>query len=718
MNIGNNVTSNIKKTNTFNKNVFVIPLATMMTIVPWLENLKASNVETLFSNLEWKNVTVWHINDNILSKEEIAMKYLEHNLFVKWKPITHEEYKHKIKNLWNDVYEIKYSHPFEWIPNFSIPSNREVTIKVNVTYKNNNIYIKFNEVKIWEHILSENWTLIVNNTVYDYDISEWINKAINLNSGPNTYKTTERIIKEIQKMTFSFNPKMKEIPMFENTQLTKLNDISLWKEVFKDGEFYYRTIFLIEKWQYRPIWKLYFDNKGNISKETLDKTNKEIKDKEILVLWVNLNFIEIEFKNNNLETGLKEISKKELEENVDNHRKTIISVIDKAKIWDNSEFKWFNKILSTRIWRQDGVAERLFDTKLITLELIDDTYVFQRWDKTQSISFWLEELSWWEHNIYLKNPNWEKTTSYFITIKNKNYEFVLQNNELRIRERKKAWTNIENNLPKFSWDKNIVNILEDKNINHYYNKSLKQLEYWTNEGIMVTSIPCEKTEKWEYKLNKSSTNINIEDLYNSPEFKDIVDNIKKSQKKLNTLDIDMLNSFKSMLEKEWVKLDNQNLIRVVDKKGNAHYCKTKQTKNWINISLDEKLYKDVKSILRQIQFKIDIIEKLSNAKLIYNDNGSEKDFTSFVWWWWGIWTKFISQENIVSILSSNSNEVNLEILYGEGSSVTIIYWIKEKYGNVNLLLRNKWKEVYISNLLYNIAIKNNWDIIVTPKISK
>jgi hypothetical protein len=91
--------------------------------------------------------------------------------------------------------------------------------------------------------------------------------------------------------------------------------------------------------------------------------------------------------------------------------------------------------------------------------------------------------------------------------------------------------------------------MEDEKINHYYDVSKKQLEYRTNDGVMIASIPCEKSEKGEYKINKASTNINIQDLYNFDEFKGSVDEIKKIQKKLNTLDIDILNSFEILLKK-------------------------------------------------------------------------------------------------------------------------------------------------------------------------
>ena len=531
---------------------------------------------------------------DFIDKEWVAEEYLENNLYIKGKLITNEEFAHSITKIDKDIYQIKYSHEFEWIPNFSEASSRDVTINVKFSYKNNNIYIEFSEIKIWWYALQDNWTLVSSNTVYDYDISQWVNKSIEINSKVNPHKTLEMIKNKIKEYNFSFSWQLENIKEFENTQLTKLNDIALWEEVMKEWEFYYREVFLTEKWQYRPIAKIYFDKYGVLDQ---NKTSEELKNIENLVLWTKVSFNKLDLDNKNIEISISKASKENLKEKVKDHRQQIINIIDKAKVGPNLEFKWFNKINSKRVWSDK--EEWLFDTKLISLELIDDTYVFQRWDKTQAIYFGVENKDWEKDNIFLKNTNNQKVEDFFVTINNNYYKITLKDSELAIYKIQKEELNIENNLPIFSWDKTLANILNAKDINTYYNANNKSLEYRTNDWNLTTNIPCEKSEKWEYKLEKTSTNIDIQDLYNYPEFKTITKDVTKIQKKLNILDIDILNSFQSLLAKEWIKLNNKSLVKIIDKKGIAHYCIIKQTKNGMQVDLDTKLYKDVEKTLKK-----------------------------------------------------------------------------------------------------------------------
>ena len=93
-----------------------------------------------------------------------------------------------------------------------------------------------------------------------------------------------------------------------------------------------------------------------------------------------------------------------------------------------------------------------------------------------------------------------------------------------------------------------------------------------------------KTEQWEYKLGRQSINIDIPDLYNYPEFKNR-QWYTKIQKELNVLDVDILNSFGTLLNRKWVKLDHQELVRIVDQGWTTHYCTIKQTKDWMRVDL-------------------------------------------------------------------------------------------------------------------------------------
>gem|GEM_PF-3118796 len=64
---------------------------------------------------------------------------------------------------------------------------------------------------------------------------------------------------------------------------------------------------------------------------------------------------------------------------------------------------------------------------------------------------------------------------------------------------------------------------------------------------MITSIKCEKKENGTYKLEKQENDISIQDLYNYKDFANIVSTIETNQLELNILDVDILNSFKTLL---------------------------------------------------------------------------------------------------------------------------------------------------------------------------
>jgi len=381
---------------------FIIPL---MVVLSGISNEAISENKTdMLTDIYWKEISAAIKNPEIdatsleayFQANEVPEKYLENNLFINGKAITNKEFNHSITEVWKDKFEVKYSHTLEGIAKFSQPSTKEITIKIKFTYKDNNIFIEFQEVSIEWNELSDNWILVSDNTVYDYDINQWENKSIEINCKANTYKTNEMIENKIQNTKFSFTSKIDEIKEFENTQLTKLNEISLWQEVMKEWEFYYREVFITEKWQYRPITKVYFDKYWKLD---IKKTNEELKNQEnFKVLWIKTT-LELKEKNWILELSITDESIKQLENKITEHRKSIIELIDKAKVGPNTEFVWFNKNKPKKDW--SGI--KIFNTELVSLELIDDTYIFQRWDETQSIYFGIEKKEWWEDNIYLKN---------------------------------------------------------------------------------------------------------------------------------------------------------------------------------------------------------------------------------------------------------------------------------------------------------------------------
>ena len=666
------------------------------------------------SDIEWlEGKDIIDVIKEYIDKDKVAEEYLKHNFFINWKPITSEELNYSFKKIEEDKYQIKYTHKFEWIPNYAEDIEIEVTADIVVLYENNNIYIKFAELKLWDSALEDNWDFAIGDVVYDFDINEknnkdnkkaGDNKSIEINSKANLYKTLDMIRNRIKGYKFSLLWQLETIKEFENTQLIKLNDLSLWEEVMQEWEFYYREMFLAEKWKYRPIAKIYFDKYGKLEQ---NKTREELK-KEHIILWTKIVFNE-SVKDNKISVSISEESKEQLKNKVKDHRTQLMNIINNAKVGPDTELPWLNKTYTERPWSTQ--KEWSFDTKLMSLELIDDTYVLQRWNENQAVYFGIKSSDWNKDKIYLKNKNNQEVEYFFITINNNYYKFTLENDELIIYKIKKERINIENNLPVFSWNKTLINILNAKDINTYYNTNSKNLEYWTNDWKWITSIPCEKTEKGEYKLEKTSTDISTEDLYNYPKFKQIINEIKTIQKKLNILDIDISNSFEILLIKKWIELNKQNLIKITDLKWINHYCTIKQNRDWIQIDLNEKLYKDVEKTLNKLKSRLEIVQKLNNTKLQWVNKWKQEDFTKFVWWGWWIWTRFISQSNIINFISQSTNEVELNILRWEWQTTTVIYEVSSKYFKVKLggkqIINISWQN-------YKVKIDDDFHILLYP----
>ena len=304
----------------------------------------------IFQNMnETRDPNTFYLNENV-DKDSTAMNYLKNNMYINGTNIQDPKFNAKIVRIGEDLYQIQYDHEFEWLPNFSEPATKKVSMSVQFTYKNNNIYISFDDVKIWKYKLEKNWTLFLDNTVYDYSIDLWQDKkTLGINSKANKFKTTERIIEKIKWNNFNTTKIFKEYPEFENTQLTPLNNVKLWNEVGTEWDRYYREINLIENWKYRPIAKVYFDKYWNVD---LEKTNEELSKANIKVLWIDIKY-EITKTDEWLTLTMNKESAKQLLRKVQSDRQAIINVIDKAKIWPNKDFTGFNKEKSVRPWSKE-----------------------------------------------------------------------------------------------------------------------------------------------------------------------------------------------------------------------------------------------------------------------------------------------------------------------------------------------------------------------------
>lgn len=655
----------------------------------------------IFQNMnETRDPNTFYLNENV-DKDSTAIDYLKNNLYIKWVSIQDPKLNAEITKIWENKYSVKYDHEFEWIQNFSEPTNKRVNIQVTFTYKNNNIYLSFEDVTIWKYKLDNIWTLSLKSTIYDYNIVAWEKeiKVWYLNSKANPYKTFEKIEDNIQEKEFVIPNTFKEIKEFENTQLTPLNEIKVGKEVFQEWEFFYREVFLTWKWQYKPMAKIFFDKYWKVDR---NKTKEELSKLNTKVLWVDIKFVLTDKDTLKIDrTSAINLVKK-----IQSDRQSLISFIDQAKIWPNSDFTWFNKELWVRAW-SNWKELWLFNTTFIGVDLVNSEYTFARWkDKKETIWFVVDSNEWWTASISMVNWNHQKVNNIYVTTNDGFFRINTTWSQLTIDKIKKEWQNITEQLPEYQWNQTITNIIMKKT-NHYYDWSA--LEYVDNEWDVITSIKCKKEEKWTFSIEKQSTDINIVDLYNSKKFRDLTKEIKKIWDKVGVLDVDIMNDFAILLTKNWVKLNNQDVIRV-DNKWEIYYCTIDKK---YNIQIDENLYVWAEKALNTIKEKLYTIEKINKRKIRWKNKWQTQDFEKFVWWSRWIWKRLVSESDINNFISWNTNEVSANILWWKWEETIIIYSISNKW---KITPKITWKkEVTISWMVYKINVdKQTWDIILDP----
>jgi hypothetical protein len=685
----------------------VVAWAMLLPVLKWQANTLVTRDKTntsteIFENLNTTNdANTYDITTENINKDSTAIDYLKNNLYIKWVSIQDPKLNAEITKIWENKYSIKYDHEFEWIQNFSEPANKKVNIEVTFTYKNNNIYLSFEDVTIWKYKLDNIWTLSLKNTIYDYNIVAWEKeiKVWYLNSKANPYKTFEKIENNIQEKEFAIPNTFKEIKEFENTQLTPLNDIKIGKEVFQEWDFFYREVFLTWNWQYKPMAKIFFDKYGKVDR---NKTKEELSKSNTKILWVDVKFILTDKDTLKMDrTSAINLVKK-----IQSDRQALISLIDQAKIWPNNDFTWFNKELWVRAW-SNWKELWLFNTTFIGVDLVNSEYTFARWkDKKQTIWFIVDSNEWWTASISMVNWNHQKVNNIYVTTNDWFFRINISWNQLTIDKIKKEWQNITEHLPEYQWNQTITNIIMKKT-NHYYDWSA--LEYVDNEWDVITSIKCKKEEKWTFSIEKQSTDINIVDLYNSKQFRDLTKEIKRIWDKVGVLDVDIMNDFSTLLAKNWVKLNNQDVIRV-DNKWEIYYCTIDKK---YNVQIDEKLYLWAEKALNTIKEKLYTIEKINKRKILWKNKWQTQDFEKFVWWSRWIWKRLISENDINNFISWNTNEVSANILWWKWEETIIIYSISNKW---KITPKITWKkEVTISWMTYKINVdKKTWDIILDP----
>ncbi len=633
------------------------------------------------------NFSNWDEKKNKLrTKEEMTIDYISRNLYINGKSI--KDTNAKIEKIAENLYSVEFEHEFlEW--------SKKIKMIFETRYENNGIFMKFQNHQIstdkWMKKFPTNTILEDKTTHNNYDTRVTPDtKTSNFTIKYNPYKTQNTIKNIVSKQEISSKQTFERIPEFENTQLTRLNNPTLWKYVFDEkSNTYHRELFYQDNLDYTKIVQIYFNENGEID---IQKTLENKKDLEILWIKVQYNI------DDNWQFSILDESKQELIEKVRHDREILINMINSTKIASNKDFPWLNKIEYNDM--------RAPDSKIISLNPIKWIYEIQLNENHEKLHCKVE----WE-SIILVDETGKTTNNTFYFNQWKNYYKLSINGwALSAQIINKAGENPHKILPNYSGDINAKNILNNKWL--LTNINTNNIQYFDNNWYLIAQIPCKKENETFKMLDEYSTPLNMLDLYNYDWFKSITDNINWLCEQLWIVDIDIRKAFEKSLKEKGIDFNLKDIkISNPDSKKSIYY---KISDNF-DIKQDEKLYKTAKNCLETIKSRLEFIKMINNCQILRKNGKQIEDFEQFIWWESGIWKNFESQEDILKFLSGEINEINVKLIRWNWQSEIVNYSVI--WNRLKALLTGQWS-VYISDQRYNVKTDDRWNIIVEVKAEK
>lgn len=648
---------------------------------------------------------------NKLSLSDIMKKYFEKNISINSKKVDFDGWETNAELITDAVNDRKmylvYNNKFDGL---WIQDDKTIRIKIafEIIAEKNNYYIKFDiqNSDFDGDLVLEDDGLILDDVVYDIIVPDDNQKNTDLRIFPNSEKTMNRIKAKMNAIQLQSFVDIKENPEFEKTQLTDLNNISLSEQINKENYVYSRDLYLpdINRWQYLPIAKVFFDKKWNIdTKKTLEEYNLTIQANPFKVLgeilklemWLSKDWKKFQIK-------IAQSSIEALETRLKTHRNKLILYIDKAKIGAKSKFSEFNKIDKERPWHK-WEKKFLFETSFLELDLINDTYILNSSrsdDKDIKFGFDYDDNPN-NDKVYIKNWLWNKSEAglkldwkWNISSVNNAFDIEMDpNNIYNVFDNSGNLTifkssNSANLLPKlnpeFVWD--WARYITNKSNLYYYDKEDKQMQYFNQKDWKkIASIPLVRDQKNQWKVGDISQDVYTDDLINVSRFS------KTALQKLNLSQEDIKNIFLALMQKEDIRLQWRQTIRIlVDSKDwKYEYYKVRQWVggNPISLDKDNDLYESADKVMETIQKKLDLISKIENIQL-WLLNGSKSERLEWAIWW-GRWLEkgSLSTENKLSFLKWESNVFSQEVFWGEWESTSFDYLVKKTWA-LSLILKD------------------------------
>ena len=659
--------------------------------------------------------------DKIKSKEEMAIDYINNNVYVNWKAANWLK-NSTIKNIWANLYSLTFEYEDfkEW------PRDIEIEFKTN--YENNSVSIEFQHYKIssskWMRVCPPNTTLEIDKTTHNkYDIRNvWNWKRENFNIVYNDQKTKEAIEKIVKEKKFSATTRFEHIDELENTQLNALETPKLWKEVFKDGDWYYRTLFYSTNGKRFDVTDVYFNPNWELNLE------KTLENKATLtILWIDVEY-DIAENDDIITFTIAKQSKQELIEKVKQDRAALINMINNTNIIAPDEiFSWLNKNedsqnFQSKTWYLSlNPINWIYNIKLNAENQLEPLHCIVKWNNITLVAETWKPINEFHANYKIEEDN--------------NYKITKSGQGLAVNKIRDEIENPRENLPYYTWDADAINLIRTSwtltNYNWY-------LYHYDNNWNLVTKTPCDKQEdeSYEYNKDKDYTETEAIKLYRYPRFEDKVQAIDTLIDNLWITDAEIREIFEKSLKNDWFEFKQ----KVVEFKNPETWKSIyyKMDKNF-NITLANDLYKKVWERLDFIKKRLELAEIINNSHIKWRNGYQFKDFEKFIWGEMWIGKQIISPEQLRKFVSWESNEITIRISRWSGQYTDIIY-TADKSGKISSWLKSwEWKwSVYLNSQRYYIETVNEnyleeilkerkrkkiyaeldlncWDIVVDPK---
>ena len=673
--------------------------------------------------------------DNIKPIWEMSIDYIWQNFYINWQAAKDFD----IERVWEKEYSIEYPLDSDKILKFVVKCNYSTTsitfdkdVKAYIVFKRSGDTIKYDETKwmsqfdkidlkvngdVKEKQVTIYWNKIyfkVDNVIYVYEKWEtngsvsnfalteklvlidinniknewelwhdvWINNNTYVNHlsiKENPYKNEELIKNAIAKATINYTKSFEDdYPELWNFPLNRLNRPDLWKEVYKDGDYYYRELYYKDGWDYIKVMNVYFDETGKID---IKKTNESMEDSNLFKKW------ECSI-NENGEFFITDDYVQNLVQQLITDRGTIINMVNTDKVVSTEDFPWLKRDIIEDIWAPNPKIISYNPIKQM-LEISLNNQEKLHCKVENNVVTIVDETGTPTNNDFYYNF-WKKY-----------YRVSVKDWKLSVEIIDKPGENPRKTLPNYLGDPTVKSVLNSDWVVTSINAN-NIIYFDKNNWKLIGEIPWKKEDGVRKVLDDYSVNLNFLDLYNDESFETQRTAIQDLCKELGIVDIDIRNIFRKKLENSGIDFNLKD-VRIVQPW--SKYWKYYKIDNNFKITIDDKLYNSAEKCFEEMLSRLQYIKKINDCKILRVHWKEVKDFQEFIW----LESKdYESEEAVLKFVEWENDEVKVKIRRWNWQEAIVNYSV---IWNV-LKSWFTWEgKTYFSDQWYNLSTDDDWNII-------